>query len=67
MMYEKEHKDSKGYFMAGLVIVTLTVFLIISSGCSNTCRGFGGVLNGVGQTIAGAGQDIQQAVDNQSK
>ncbi len=48
-----------------IVVVIVLGLLWLLAGCSNTCRGFGGLLRGAGQTVEGVGTDIQEAVDNQ--
>lgn len=66
-MYEKEHKASCKVFMIALIITSLFVFCCLNSGCANTAKGFGKLLQGAGATIGGAGLDIEQAAENQSK
>ncbi len=57
-------KENAKWFVAWLVIIFLA---IVQSGCANTCKGFSKLVQGAGQVVTGAGLDIEEAVDNQSK
>ena len=66
MKYEKEHKESRNWFMAWVVIIFLLACCVVQSGCANTCRGFGMMVQGAGQMVSGVGTDTVEAVDAQT-